>query len=73
MQIKKYLCLILSVILCFAFMCGCSSQDDKNEIDYSNIADNAETQIQIEEPTKEMTKICVKMVFFLLHFFKVRR
>lgn len=72
MQIKKYLCLILSVILCFAFMCGCSSQDDKNEIDYSNIADNAETQIQIEEPTKEMTKY-VKNGFFLLHFFKARR
>ncbi len=63
MQIKKYLCLILSVILCFAFMCGCSSQDDKNEIDYSNIDDNAETQIQIEEPTKEMTKY-VKNGFF---------
>lgn len=71
MQIKKYLCLILSVILCFAFMCGCSSQDDKNEIDYSNIDDNAETQIQIEEPTKEMTKY-VKMVFSPT-LFKVRR
>ena len=53
-------------------MCGCSSQDDKNEIDYSNIDDKAETQHQIEEPTNEMTKY-VKKGFFLLHFFKVRR
>ena len=54
MRMKKYLCLILSVILCFVFMCGCSNQGDKNENNFSNVVDNTETQAQTEEPTKEM-------------------
>lgn len=63
MRMKKYLCLILSVILCFVLMCGCSNQDDKDVVASSNVVDDNETQVQTEEPTKEMTTY-VKNGFF---------
>lgn len=63
MKIKKYLFLTMSLIMIMAFICGCSNQDDNNGNTSSNVVDNTETQVQTEEPTKEMITY-VKNGFF---------
>lgn len=59
MRIKKYLCLVLTIVLSVTFMCSCSNPSDKKEMYTSEVVENTETQ------TEELANVTyVKNGFF---------